>query len=149
MISRPSPYRFTARRFVSSFQRSQASFPKLGICYSNRSNPRQTICCVPVEDDDLVRNNVKRLLEAGGRRVETARDGLEALNRIRAGNEKFNLVVTDLNMPNINGIELARQLDSGRHKIPALVISGRVEATPKQRPSRAEIALIADVLPGL
>ncbi|EGW23320.1 response regulator [Methylobacter tundripaludum] len=58
-----------------------------------------------VDDSALIRTSVTQHLKNGGFTVETADDGLNALNMLKAG-LKPDLMITDINMPNMNGIEL-------------------------------------------
>ena len=69
---------------------------------------RQTKVLV-VEDSLAVRELQRSILEAAGYRVETARDGREALDRLDRDDE-IDLVVTDVEMPEMDGIELTRAI---------------------------------------
>ncbi len=57
--------------------------------------------------------------------VVTANDGREALNKFIEEQGKFDLVVTDINMPNMNGLELASGIRTGEHNkdVPIIVLS--------------------------
>jgi CheY-like chemotaxis protein len=57
-----------------------------------------------VDDDPLVRNSIRRLLESSGLGVECARDGFEALNMLHRSAP--DLMLLDLDMPDITGLEL-------------------------------------------
>ncbi|HKS44158.1 MAG TPA: response regulator transcription factor [Amycolatopsis sp.] len=61
-----------------------------------------------VDDDETVRDVVRRYLEAGGFTVEVARDGSEGLRLF--GQRRPDLVVLDVMMPGINGLEVCRRL---------------------------------------
>jgi DNA-binding response OmpR family regulator len=61
-----------------------------------------------VDDDETVRDVVRRYLEAGGFSVEVAGDGAEGLRRFTAAQP--DLVVLDVMMPGINGLEVCRRL---------------------------------------
>jgi signal transduction histidine kinase/CheY-like chemotaxis protein len=76
------------------------------------------------EDEPEVRAVTRRLLHLGGYRVLTAADGAEALERARAHPGPIHLLVTDVVMANIGGIELARQLGRERPGLRVLFISG-------------------------
>lgn len=72
------------------------------------------------EDDAFVRRLAARILTGGGYRARTARDGREALDEI-ARHGDVDLVVSDVVMPSMNGLELtARLVDQ---QIPVLLIS--------------------------
>jgi two-component system chemotaxis response regulator CheY len=61
-----------------------------------------------VDDSVTIRQMVVFTLKGAGYQVVEAVDGVDALAKI--GAQKVDLVITDLNMPNMNGIELTRQL---------------------------------------
>ncbi|RST86150.1 response regulator [Aquibium carbonis] len=61
-----------------------------------------------VEDDEPVRALAARALERDGHVVETAEDGEMGLERIRASNGAYDLVVSDIRMPAMDGIEMAK-----------------------------------------
>lgn len=61
-----------------------------------------------VDDSATMLMSVKANLEMNGFKVETAEDGLKAVAKIRGGC-KPDLIITDINMPNMNGIELIQQ----------------------------------------
>ena len=62
-----------------------------------------------VEDFPTMRRIVRNLLEQlGFEQIEEAEDGAQALDRLRSGG--FGLVISDWNMPNMEGIELLRHL---------------------------------------
>jgi CheY-like chemotaxis protein len=62
-----------------------------------------------VEDDPALRALMVRTLSAKGYRALEANDGIEALERL-AADPDIELVVTDIVMPRMNGVELAQQL---------------------------------------
>ncbi|MBS1150093.1 MAG: CheA signal transduction histidine kinase [Myxococcaceae bacterium] len=71
--------------------------------------PRATRARVLVVDDSITTRTLERhILERAGYLVDLARDGVEALAALRAGS--YDLVVTDLEMPNLDGIGLVRQM---------------------------------------
>ncbi|BDV01338.1 hypothetical protein TDMWS_14230 [Thermodesulfomicrobium sp. WS] len=63
-----------------------------------------------VEDSEFFRNQVRRFLEADGYTVETAEDGLVAWNMLQAGPDRYDLVVTDIEMPNMDGFQLTERI---------------------------------------
>jgi two-component system cell cycle sensor histidine kinase/response regulator CckA len=83
-----------------------------------------------VDDDAGVRNLIVTILRANGYSVFTASNGLEALMIYASYRAAIDLVVTDINMPQMDGIELAariRALDSVER---ILLISGRSPDRP-------------------
>ena len=61
-----------------------------------------------VDDASTIRHMVSFTLQGAGHEVLEAADGCEALNVLR--DRSVDLVITDVNMPNMDGIELTRQL---------------------------------------
>jgi pilus assembly protein CpaE len=81
----------------------------------------ERILCV--DDEEQVLRVVATFLETSGYGVRVAHDGTEALNAVEQ--ELPDLVLTDVNMPTMNGLELARRLRSRRStaRIPILMLS--------------------------
>jgi two-component system, chemotaxis family, chemotaxis protein CheY len=77
-----------------------------------------------VDDSALMRSSLKANLELAGYRVEFAGDGVLALNQFKAG-VKPDLIITDINMPNMGGLELIRNLRTlpGFRFMPVLVLT--------------------------
>lgn len=61
-----------------------------------------------VDDSVTMLMSVKSNLENAGFKVETAEDGVKAMAKLTAG-LKPNLIITDINMPNMGGIELIKK----------------------------------------
>lgn len=77
-----------------------------------------------IDDSATILMSVRNNLEIAGFIVETATDGVQALDKLKAG-LKPDLIITDINMPNMNGLELiqhARALSSLRFT-PILVLT--------------------------
>lgn len=79
-----------------------------------------------VDDDDVVRLVVERLLERAGLRVAAMASVSDALNALRAAPAAFDLVVTDFNMPGSSGLELASEVARLRPDLPIVIASGYV-----------------------
>ena len=85
-----------------------------------------------VDDFSTMRRIVRNLLkELGFIKVEEAEDGVMALQKLRGRN--FDFVVTDWNMPNMNGFELIRAMraEPALAKVPVLLVVGRKEAAER------------------
>ena len=87
-----------------------------------------------VEDSFTVRELQRSILEAAGYRVETARDGREGLERLLADDE-IELVLTDIEMPEMDGIELTRAIRSSvdRGSTPIVVLTSRNDDQDRRR----------------
>ena len=78
------------------------------------------------EDEESVRRITARMLRAGGYEVLLASDGGEALRLGRQNADRLTAIVTDLEMPEVGGLELARRLVRQRPELPVVFISGAV-----------------------
>ncbi len=77
------------------------------------------------EDDDMVRSFVCSVLAAHSYRVLPAANGLEALRLAkRVGPQEIDLVVTDVDMPALNGFQLVRCLKQLRPDLKILFMTG-------------------------
>jgi two-component system sensor histidine kinase and response regulator WspE len=98
------------------------------------SNPRSSRRRVLVVDDSLtVRELERKLLAQAGYEVEIAVDGVDGWNAVRAGN--FDLVVTDIDMPRMDGIELVRMIkqDPRIGHLPVMIVSYKDREEDRQR----------------
>jgi DNA-binding response OmpR family regulator len=77
-----------------------------------------------VEDESSLRRLACRILENGGYRVIEAADGLQALDVAAAFEERIDALVTDVVMPRLGGVELARRLRGERPGLRLLFMSG-------------------------
>lgn len=75
-----------------------------------------------VDDDPAVLLMLTRILAVGSYQVETAPDGLAGLARLRS--ETFDLVITDLKMPGLEGTDLGREAKRLRPGIRVIIITG-------------------------
>ncbi len=74
------------------------------------------------EDEVPVREFVRRVLELRGHEVVTVGDGAEAL--IKLAKASFDLLLTDISMPNMDGFELALKVARDHPDLPVLMMSG-------------------------
>jgi CheY-like chemotaxis protein len=87
---------------------------------ASRSQPAVTRTAAPangprvlvVDDDELIRDALRLLLEELGAGVTEAADGREALERLEAGS--FDLVLCDLRMPEVDGFAVIRRIRGDR-----------------------------------
>jgi two-component system, cell cycle response regulator CpdR len=94
------------------------------------------------EDEDSLRTFVARALRLDGHETEEAADGAEGLEKLRAGT--YDLLLSDIRMPVMDGIELAHQAAAGWPDLKILLMTGYAE----QR-ERADdlMTKIVDVVP--
>lgn len=106
------------------------------VSLSDFRNLKQTIetrTILVVDDDEIMRNALKRILEASGYKVLLASDGLE-LSKILEVN-RLDMVLLDVNLPWVDGYELCRLLKSHHSlgKVPLVFVSARKEEEDIQR----------------
>ena len=75
-----------------------------------------------VDDEELYRRALERILARVGHQVSTARDAAEALALVSS--QPIDLVLCDVKMPGINGLELVRQVHELEPDLPCIVITG-------------------------
>jgi PAS domain S-box-containing protein len=101
-----------------------------------------------IDDDPGIRNVLKRVLQSGGYNVELAASALEALKLLKAADKgngyPFDLILSDLGMPEMSGWDLAREVKKRWPRVPILLITGwgeQVDATRMNENS------IRDIIP--
>lgn len=80
-----------------------------------------------VEDDEGQLYLWSRVFEKLGYQVATAENGAEALNIFE--NDHINIIVTDINMPEMDGIELSKCIRRTNSMVPIIMVTGNVEHT--------------------
>jgi DNA-binding response OmpR family regulator len=83
-----------------------------------------------VDDEASIRQLLRRTLEAEGFHVDEAPDGESALRLIQARAQPFDLVLTDLSMPRIDGRQVSETVRRYRPSVAVLGMSGDPDAVP-------------------
>lgn len=83
-----------------------------------------------VDDEAGVRMIITRMLESLGYAVEEASNGAEALSRFAQGPHRYRWVVSDMNMPGMDGVKLAHELKRQNPGIGCVIMSGLCEIAP-------------------
>jgi CheY-like chemotaxis protein len=81
-------------------------------------NPHPTV--LVVDDEPVIRELISMLLEDEGYSVRQAADGLEALQELAS--DGIDLVLSDIKMPHLDGVSLARQLCSREPAVPVVLM---------------------------
>jgi two-component system chemotaxis response regulator CheY len=91
-----------------------------------------------VDDSATMVMSVRNNLEIAGFTVEAAEDGVKALGRLKAGG-KPDLIITDINMPNMGGMELIRQVRAlpGFRFTPILTLTTESQADKRDEGKKA------------
>lgn len=84
-----------------------------------------------IDDEAAMCRILKQILESEGYEVKTSTEGLPALYEIKQ--DSFNLVITDVTMPNLSGIEILAQVKQFKPELPVIFITGSdVDAVLKE-----------------
>ena len=78
-----------------------------------------------VDDERAIRNSMKEILEYESYKVDVAENGVEALRKVQ--NEKFDLIFSDIKMPEMDGITFLEAVLKERGDLPVIMISGHGE----------------------
>jgi CheY-like chemotaxis protein len=87
-------------------------------------NDTQRGTILVVDDNSDIRTFAKRLLETAGWSVVTAANGEEGLRFYQEHQSSIVLLLTDVMMPNINGLDLAHRVRGINSQLPVLLMSG-------------------------
>lgn len=95
------------------------------------------------DDEEPLRGFIGRALQLDGHRVDAAADGAEALDMLLADGAAYDLLITDIRMPMMDGIALALAVAKERPTLPILLMTGFADQRERARDLEA---LIRDVL---
>ncbi len=111
---------------------------------------RQRKRVLVVDDSLTVRELERKLLDRQGYRVEVAVDGMDGWNMLRGSH--FDLVITDIDMPRMDGIELVSTIrgDANLRSLPVMVVSYKDREEDRRRglEAGADYYLYQEQLPG-
>ena len=111
-------------RFAIDLPATQASVPDEPAAQGAAGSLRGVTVLV-VDDQESVRTLTSRILESHEARVIAVADGGSALDAIVEHEDAVDIVLTDIVMPGISGIDLARRLRSERPALPLVYVSGQ------------------------
>jgi len=97
------------------------------------SNSEQTVILL-ADDEVLIRNVARKVLQSAGYFVLAANDGEEALNISRQYPGTIHALLSDVNMPNLDGLELREQILFERPETKVMLMSGQAESPAKSIP---------------
>lgn len=82
----------------------------------------ERIAILVVDDEAVIRDGIKRVLECDRFEVETCRSGHIAIERLQE--KEYGLIISDLKMPGMNGIEVLKAVKALQPDIPVIIITG-------------------------
>jgi CheY-like chemotaxis protein len=81
-----------------------------------------------VEDNDDVRNQLLKFLKNFFNEIDVAFDGVDAFDKFQKNQTKYNLVITDISMPRLDGIELSKKIMNLNINQKIIIVSAHTEA---------------------
>ena len=93
------------------------------------------ISILVVDDSEAVRDTVSVILSVCGYQCESAKNWLDAMERVRQS--RFDAVVTDLEMPEMDGIALTREIRQQFSSLPVMVMTGHSDEEYRESAFRA------------
>ncbi|MCK5237703.1 MAG: response regulator [Deltaproteobacteria bacterium] len=91
-----------------------------------------------VDDSSVVLTAISLVLEAHGYEVETAKDGVDALSKLKK-KDRYSIIITDVNMPNMDGVTLTGEIrklpDYGF--TPIIILTTESQAQKKEEGKKA------------
>jgi CheY-like chemotaxis protein len=97
--------------------------PAVGVAPTAHDTGDQPMHILIVDDDPLAGELVAALLEDAGHDCRLAENGIEALQRL-AADPGIELVISDLNMPLLSGLDLLEELRERGHRLPFILLTG-------------------------
>ncbi len=82
-----------------------------------------------VEDDEMLGDGIKTVMERRGMSIDWVRDGLSAMKSVKSVH--YDVVLLDLNIPWLSGLEVLARLRSEGNQIPVLVLTARSEVVDR------------------
>lgn len=129
----------TLRRQVENIKRQKIISKKVVSLNDFRELQKaiETRSILVVDDDEIMRNGLKRILEAEGYKVLVASDGME-LSKILE-NSRFDMILLDVNLPWVDGYELCRLIKGNIQlkEIPIVMVSARKTKEDVQKGAEA------------
>ena len=98
-------------------------------------------CILVVDDEEMIALMLREMLEALGYSVSHRTSSVEALNLFKAKSDSFDLVITDMTMPNMNGLELISKIKKIRPDIPVFICTGFSEQLTDEEAEALGIAM--------
>ena len=86
-----------------------------------RKRKKRIFSILVVDDDELLLSTLEEILLSEGYKVKTAKDGISAFKKLQGGS--FDIVLTDLNMPGMTGLELLEKIYNENIRVTPVLMS--------------------------
>ena len=101
--------------------------------------PTGNECILCIDDEQSVIKLIKQMLEQLGYKVEARTSSMEALEFFHEGPDRFDLVITDMTMPDMTGDQLAKKMMKIRPDIPIILCTGSSERISEEKAEKMGI----------
>ncbi|MCP3874801.1 MAG: PAS domain S-box protein [Desulfobacteraceae bacterium] len=101
--------------------------------------PHGTESILFIDDEESIVNMTGKILERLGYQLETQLNPVEALKLFKAKPESFDLVITDMTMPQMTGVNLAEKLKAIKSDIPVIICTGHSAVIDEQKANQIGI----------
>ncbi len=88
-----------------------------------------------VDDDSSIREIIAVILSRSGYHCESATNGVEAIQKVKRSG--FDAVITDIEMPEMDGIALTRELSQHFSELPVIIMTGKPEYSCREMARQA------------
>ena len=124
IIKQLNGYIFLANSETGEGARFEIYIPR---CFEVKAKETRSCTILLVEDEDSVRTFTKKALELSGYNITEAYDGVSALKYVNEEKNNYDLVITDVMMPEMDGPTLASEIKKNNPQQKILFISGYTE----------------------
>ncbi len=107
--------------------------------HENQRNPTGTERILFVDDEKIIVDSMKRILDELGYQVTVRTSGVEALELFRHKPDGFDLIITDQSMPNMTGDQMAREILLIRPDMPIIMCTGFSSIVDKKKAEKIGI----------
>ena len=113
-------------------------FPKIDLTSIGKADTRESMPTgneriLLVDDEAAIINAGKQMLERLGYKVVTRTGSIDALEFFRSQPDQFDLILTDMTMPNMTGVELSKEIMNIRSDIPVILCTGFSEKIDEKK----------------
>lgn len=86
-----------------------------------------------VDDDEALCFLMTRVMQEAGHQVTTHQSGSAALHELTQHPDRFDLVISDMNMPGMSGLEFARIALAQQPQLPVVIVTGCIDREEQQQ----------------
>jgi DNA-binding NtrC family response regulator len=96
------------------------------------------------EDEAPIRRIVERVMRREAIEVVFAEDGEDAWEKFQSNPESFDIIFTDVRMPNLDGLALVKRIRTHGHEVPCVLMTGHIDPVQWTYEPSVEIAAVLE-----